>query len=59
MTHLRKILKLRNTKLLEKDFQKILSTTIKKEHYINIQQYMALNKNKHKNENENENENKN
>ena len=49
MAHLKKILKLRSTKLLDQDFKKILSTTIKKEHYINIQQYIALNKKKNYN----------
>lgn len=53
MAHLKKIFKLRNTKLLDYDFKKILSTTIKKEHYINIQQYIALNKNKQRIENKN------
>tara|TARA_B100001248_G_C27348680_1_gene440135 strand:- start:323 stop:496 length:174 start_codon:yes stop_codon:yes gene_type:complete len=57
MTHLKQILKLRNPELLNKDFKKIFSKTIKKEHYINIQQYMALNKNKQKIEIEKENKN--
>tara|TARA_E500000178_G_C16763935_1_gene636059 strand:- start:21 stop:194 length:174 start_codon:yes stop_codon:yes gene_type:complete len=57
MTQLKKILT--NTKLFDKDFKKILSKTIKKEHYINIQQYIALYKNKQKIEIEIEKENKN
>ena len=57
MTHLKKILKLRNTKLLDQDYQKILSKTIKKEHYINIQQYIALNRHSIKIEKEKENKN--
>ena len=59
MAHIKKVLKLRNTKLLDYDFKKILEKTIKKEHYINIQQYIALNKNKQKIEIEIEKENKN
>jgi len=57
MAHIKKVLKLRNTKLLDYDFKKILEKTIKKEHYINIQQYIALNKNKQKIEIEKENKN--
>ena len=55
MTHLKQILKLRNPELLNKDFKKIFSKTIKKEHYINIQQYIALNKKKNIIEKENKN----
>ena len=50
MCKLKNILKPKNILLCEKEFKKIYKSSIKKEHYININQYMSLLK---KNENKN------
>jgi hypothetical protein len=44
MTRIKKILEPKKIVILDDFFKKLLNKTIKKEHYINVQQYIAYNK---------------